>query len=177
MPISNPAQASVFNADYDIVGEYVTDDSRVPYYNPADSGVMIQPGEPVLLKWGAANNEQVFMAQGPIRPGEIGFLARFFTGDFPCDFSANVIMGAEVMWDITNKKVSLAADVTNGFILGEISYAIPSTPKPHRPPVDANDRVICATTASTKCRVISSTGVVAVNKGTVVILGEVDEDE
>lgn len=170
MPITNPDQAKVFNDDYDRLGTYITDDTRVPYYNPADSGVMVQPGEPVLMQFGASGEEQVMMAQGPIRPGELGYLARYFTGDFPCDFSANVVLGAEVMWDLDNDVVSLAADVTNGFIIGHISYALTSKSALTKPTVDGNDRVICATSTSTKCRVIGQANTAVTTKGTVVAL-------
>lgn len=165
MPITNPAEAAIFNADYDILAEYVQDDSRIPYYNPSDSGEMVQPGEPLLVKFGASAEERVYMAQGPIRPGEIGMLLKYFTGDFPCDFSGNVILGDEVMWDVDNSVVSLAADVTNGYILGDASYAIQIGVTPT---VDGNDRVVCADANSSKCRVISRNEA-ATTKGTVTV--------
>lgn len=174
MPISNPDSAAMFNEDYDILAEYVQDDSRIPLYNPSDSGEMFQPGEPIPVRWGADEDPssatddlecRVYMAQGRIKPGEIGMLLKYFTGDFPCDFSANVVLGEEVYWDVDNNVVSLEGDVTNGFVLGDISYALQANVLPT---VDANDRVICATSASTKCRVISRNAPATV-KGTVVI--------
>ena len=155
MPSTATNKATMFGDDYDRLGHYVQDDTLVPYYNPADSGVDILPGEPILIQFGAANAERVFLSNTIIRPGEISMVKRGFTADFPCDFSANMILGDQVMWDIDTNKASLAADVTNGFILGNISYAIDSTIKNQAPAVDGNDRVICATTASTVCRVIS----------------------
>lgn len=179
MPTSASTERTLFNEAYDRIGEYVTDDSRIPYFNPSDSGVDILPGEPVLIKFGAANAEEVCLAVDIIRPGKIGMLVRYFTVDIACDFSANVILGDEVMWDIDNSVVSLAADVTNGFTIGNITYGISSkSSEMEDPTVDGNDRVICATDSSTKCRVIShAAGKASTTKGTVTILGTVDEEE
>lgn len=170
MPIANPAEAKVFNDDYPIMGEYVTDDSRIPYYNPEANNQLVLPGEPLLIKFGKTGDAQAMMAQGPIRPGAIGMLARYFTGDFPCDFSADVVMGTEVMWDVTANKVSLAADVLNGFVLGNISYALTSDNTNDKPDIDGNGRVICGTSTSTKCRVIGNANHAATVKGTVTTL-------
>jgi len=150
-----PARSSGVNAPYEVLGEYVQDDSRIPYHNPADSDVMIEPGEPLAVTWGAGAT--AVMAQAAIFPGETGTLNRYFTGDFPCDVSANVLVGAEVYWDADTKKVSLAADVTNGFLLGHASWAIDPVIRNQAPALSAG-KVIAATTASTKIRVIGLTG-------------------
>ncbi len=174
MPITTPATAEMFNANYDVLAEYVQDDSRIPYYNPSDSGVMISPGEPLLVRWGpitattaddADLEARVYMAQSRIMPGEVGMLLKYFTGDFPCDVSANVTVGDEVYWDIDNDVVSLVGDVTNGFVLGDVGYA---THIGVTPTVDGDDRVVSATTASEKIRVISRNEP-ADTKGTVVV--------
>lgn len=169
MPITNPAQATQFNADYDRLGDYVQDDSQVPYYNPSDSGVLIQPGEPIVVQFGATNAEYVFWAQEAIRPGEISMVTRYNTVDVPCDISADTVLGTEVHWDIDNDVASLVGDITNGFLLGYISYPLPPEPQPWIPTVDGNDRVICATSASTVCRVIMINGATTIT-GTVVNL-------
>lgn len=165
MPISSPDKATMFNESYPIVGEYVQDDSRIPYFNPADSGVTVLPGEPLVVQWNG--DERVFMAQQKIEPGETGYLIRQFTADFPCDFSGNVVLGAAVGWDVTNSQVSLMADITNGFVLGNISYSPPV--KPDKPSVDGSGRVICANATSDKCRVISIEDKTT-TKGTVTVL-------
>lgn len=167
MPTSAVAVATNFNDAYSKVGVYITDDSRIPYFNPANSGVDILPGEPFVMQWGASGEEIVVMAQDIIRPGKIGMVIRYFTADLPCDFSANVILGTDVYWDIDANVVSLVGDVTNGFVVGRISYSLSS--KGSVPAVDSNGRVICGTTSTTKCRVVSVVGATTV-KGTVVNL-------
>lgn len=170
MPVTALTQATQFHTAYDRVGWYVTDDTRVPFYNPADSDLDFLPGEPVLIKWGASGDEEVMMVQDVIRPGQLGFLVRHFTADFACNFSANVILGDEVMWDLDNDVLSLAADVTNGFVVGRASYPLSSNPVGlDTPSVDGNDRVICATSSSTKVRVVSMPNVAVTTKGTVTI--------
>ena len=176
MSIPNPEQAKIFHDDYAGLGDYVTDDTLVPYYNPADSGVMIQQGEPVLVQYGPSGENRVFLAQKPIRPGQIGMLHKYFTVDLPCDFSANVVLGQEIVWDIDDKEVKLVGDVTNGFVVGDASYHMSAKPMPHTPAVDGNDRVICATDASTKVRVVSRATAATIT-GTVGALSAPEEDE
>jgi hypothetical protein len=159
-----PDRNTIFNADYGILGEYVQDDQRVPYFNPAASDTLIEPGEPVVIQWDG--NEEVMQAQGPIWPGEWGMLVRYFTADLPCDFSASVIFGDSVMWDIDNKVVSIAADVTNGFTVGNASYHLDANIQNTAPTVDGNGRVVAATTTDTYCRVVVKPGAVT-TKGTV----------
>ena len=52
MPISTPAQATIFNDDYENIGGYVQDDSRIPFYNEPNSGEMFRVGEPFLVLMG-----------------------------------------------------------------------------------------------------------------------------
>lgn len=165
MPSSATTKANMFNEDYSVLGEYVSDDSRIPYYNPADSGVDLLPGEPVLVSW--QGEERVFMVQDIIRPGELGYLLRRFTGDFPASLSANIVLGDELMWDIDNNVVSLAADVTNGYTIGNAVYPCPLPGE--TPTVDGNDQVVVGGTASTKVRVQSHVGA-PTTKGTVAAL-------
>ena len=166
MPITNPAQAQMFNDDYDIIGQYRTDDDVIPYYNPPDSGQLILPGEPMVIE--QANAYYVYMAQGPIRPGQTGYLVRRFTADFPCDLSADVEAGTPIYWDPSDTDASavgsakLFGDVTNGFRIGFASYAYNKNVAPSLGP---NDRVICGGTASTMIRVVSLDGA-ALGKGT-----------
>ena len=169
MPITEPTQASIFNANYASLGEYVSDDSRIPYFNPSDSGVMLQAGEPILVQWGASGEERVYLCNRPIRPGEWGELIRHFTADFPCDFSANVIAGQEVYWDEDNSVVSLVGDVTNGFVIGDLSWSIDPNIQNTAPSVDGDGRVIAGTTSTTRCRIVSRDAA-ATTKGTVTIL-------
>lgn len=165
MPITNPAQASMFNTDYDAVGAYRSDDDRIPYFNPSDSGVLVLPGEPMIIEM--ANAYYVYMAQGPIRPGKIGFLIRRFTADFPCDLSANVEAGTPIYWDPSDTDASpvgsakLAGDVTNGYRIGFASYALDN----NVPTLGSGGKVLCGTTASTMIRVVSLEGA-ALGKGT-----------
>jgi len=163
MPITPPAQGAMFNEDYPIIGAYVTDDDRIPYFNPANSGVMVLPGEPLLIQRGGLNF--VYMAQGPIRPGEVGYLVRRFTADFPCELSANVLQGTEIWWDPSDTTASpaggakLTGNVTNGFRIGVASLAYDG----HNPPATgAGGLPICGGTASTKIRVVSIDGVASV---------------
>jgi hypothetical protein len=168
MPSTATNVASTVNEAYSRIGEYITDDSRVPYYNPSDSGVDILPGEPVVVQFGASGGPQVMMATDIIRPGKIGMLVRYFTADLPCNLSANVVLGDELMWDIDNDVLSLAADVTNGFVVGNASYPISSnSDEMEAPTVDGNDRVICGGTSSTRIRVISKPNQTVTTKGTV----------
>jgi len=160
-----PTRSAIFNADYTNLGEYVTDDSRVPYFNPVDSDSMIEPGELVLIAWAGA--EQVMLAQAAIFPGETGMLLRYFVVDLPCTLSADVIIGDILTWDYTDGELALDADVTNGYTAG---IAIWNFDPVHQPApalgVDSNDRAICGTTASTKVRIMGSPGV-STTKGTI----------
>lgn len=159
-----PTRAAIFNADYTNLGEYVTDDSRVPYFNPADSAVMIEPGELVLIQWAGA--EQVMLAQAAIFPGEIGMLERYFVVDLPANLSADVVLGDILTWDYTDKELALDADVVNGFVAGIAIWALDPNIKNKAPVVDGNGRVVCGTTASTKARIMGSPGV-STTKGTI----------
>ena len=161
-----PHRSTGVNEAYEVLGEYVQDDSRVPYWNPSDSDSMIEPGEPLPITWGTGAS--VAMANAAIMPGDVGMLNRYFTGDFPADLSANVLVGAEIYWDVTNKKASLVGDVTNGFLLGHASWAIDPTIKNKVPPNTAG-KVLAGTTASTKIRVIGLTGPTT-TKGSVTVL-------
>lgn len=156
MPISNPTDAVLFAANYPVISEYVTDDERIPYFNPANSGVMILPGEPIpLVRAGA---QVVFLAQGPIRPGETGYLVRNFTADFPCILSGNVLEGTPIWWDTSVATVAnpvgvakLEADAVTGYPLGVASYVYFKKPLPAL----SGTQVICGTTASTMIRIVS----------------------
>jgi len=172
MPVneSTVEKAAIFNESYDRVSKYATDDMFAPYFNPADSGIVFLPGEPVLRQWGASGEEEVQLVQDIIRPGQWGMLRRYWQADFDADFSANVIIGGEVMWDLDNDVVSLAGDVTNGFIIGRATIALPSKSAIERAgTVDGNDRLIVATDASTKVRVMSMNPIAVTTKGTVTI--------
>lgn len=166
MPIANTTEASMFNDDYDVIGEYRTDDDRIPYFNPSDSGVMILPGEPMVIE--QANAYYVYMAQGVIRPGKTGYLVRRFTADFPCELSADVEAGTPIYWDPSDTTASVAGgaklfgDVTNGFRIGFASYAYNGHTDPT---IGAGGKVVCGTTASTRIRVVSLDGA-ALGKGT-----------
>lgn len=163
-----PARNTIFNEEYPALGAYVTDNSRVPYFNPSDSDEMIQPGEPFLLQVGAG--AEAVLANGPIFPNEISMVLRMFTGDFPAAISADLIAGTEIYWDITNQVAAIAGAVTNGFSLGFATWAIDPNNKNERPTVDANGRVIVAVSGDTVVRVVSDEGL-ATTKGTVVIRG------
>ena len=172
MPVASSTltEAAVFNTAYDRVGKYVSDDTRVPYFNPSDSAITFLPGEPMVRQFGVSGAEEVMLVQDIIRPGEWGYLIRNFTADLPCDFSANVILGGEVMWDVDNDVLSLAADVTNGFVVGNASIALNAKPEALMAgTVDGNDRLICATSSSTVVRVISMPNKAVTVKGTVTV--------
>ena len=169
MPSTATTPASQFGDDYSSLGEYVQDNTLIPYFNPSDSNVDLLPGEPCIVQWGPANGERVFLCNTICRPGQVTMLKKDFTADFPCNFSANIIHGAEVMWDIDNNVVSLAADVTNGFIIGNASFALDPTIKNATPAIDGNGRVVAATATSTVVRVVSQDAVPTI-KGTVVNL-------
>lgn len=160
MPVTNPAQASTFNADYEIIGQYKTDDDRRPYFNPEDATTTVLPGEPMLIEEGG--DQYLFMAQGPIRPGETGYLVRRFTADFPCDLSATVEEGTEIYWEPSDDAGSsvgtakLVGDVTDGFRLGVATYAYNGHTNPT---LGSNDRPVCGTTDSTRIYVRSLDGV------------------
>ena len=166
MPITNPTQAQMFNDDYDVVGQYRTDDDRIPFYNPPDSGVMYLPGEPIIIEQASAY--YVYMVQGPIRPGETGYVVRRFTADFPCALTADVEAGTPIYWDASDTAASdagsakLFGDVTNGFRIGFASHTYEKNKVPTLGP---NDKVICGTSASTLIRVVSIDGA-ALGKGT-----------
>lgn len=150
-----PTQKAIFNANFDILGEYVTDDSRVPYFNPLAEDVMIEPGEPVLFVWNGGTH--VMLAQRAIFPGETAFLDRYFTVDLPATLSAQVNTGDLVHWDFTNKVVAFAAvDTTNGWPLGTAIWALDPNIKNDDPAIQGTDSVIAGTTASTKIRVVVS---------------------
>ena len=161
MPTPTPQKASTFNAQYPIIGKYRTDDDRIPYFNPEDSGVSVLPGEPMLIEQGDKDDGP--MAQGPIEPGQTGYLVRRFTGDFPCILSADVEQGTEIWWDTdvgsTDHPVGVArlkGDVTNGFMIGVASYAYDG----HKnPTLGINDRVLCGGIGSTHIRVVSLDGI------------------
>jgi hypothetical protein len=127
--------------------------------------VLILPGEPLVIEM--ANAYYVYMAQGPIRPGKIGFLIRRFTADFPCDLSATVEFGTPIYWDPSDTDASAAGsaklfgDVTNGFRIGVASYPLDNK----TPTIGAGGKVVCGTTASTLLRVVSVDGA-ALGKGT-----------
>jgi predicted RecA/RadA family phage recombinase len=167
MPIDNPQQATMFNDDYPIIGEYRTDDDRIPFYN-ATADKLYLPGEPVLYMIGTAF--YVYMVQGPIRPGKIGYIIRRFTADFPANLSATVKEGTPIYWDASDTTASpagsakLDGDVTNGFRIGFASYAYDPRYK-HTAPAVQNGKVVCGTTSSTQIRVVSLDGA-AVGKGT-----------
>ena len=172
MPVASSTveEAQIFNETYDRVGWYVSDDMIVPYYNPSDSAITFLPGEFVLRQFGGTGVQEVMMVQDVIQPGKWGQMVRYFTADVSCDFSANVILGDEVMWDIDNDVVSLAADVTNGFIIGRASIALSANAVGlDTPTVDGSDRIVCATSSSTKVRVISIPNADITPKGTVTI--------
>jgi hypothetical protein len=159
MPVSSPAKAEMFNEEYPIIGRYITDDDRIPYFNPADSGLTVLPGTPLLITRGG--NSLVYMAQGPISPGETGFIVRRFTADFPCDLSADVEQGTEIFWDPLDDTASpagtaaLEGDTAGGFRIGTASYAYDG----HKTPtLGSNDLPLCGTTASTLIRVVSMDG-------------------
>lgn len=168
MPITNPAQRQMFNANYENLGHYLTDNERIPHLNPADSGELILPGEPILKQWGASGHRYVFMAQGPIRPGEIGYLVRNFKAKFPADLSANVVQGAELYWDEDESVVSLVGDVTNGYRIGYADYVLDPNLKNDGLEVDGNGRVICGTDESTHV-VVQSQDSNTTTKGTVTV--------
>ena len=157
MPIDNPTQVEIFNDDYAQVGEFVGEGDLLPYYNPADSGNLIRPGEPILVAFGPAGEEQAFLSQGPIRPGDYGYLFRpgHWMADLPCTLTANVVFGQELFWDQTEDEVALEGDVTNGFLVGYAGYAIDPNAKNTAPSLDTVNRVICGGTASGNIRVIS----------------------
>lgn len=166
MPITNPTQAQMFNDSYDVVGQYRTDDDRIPFYNPPDSGQMYLPGEPIIIEQASAY--YVYMVQGPIRPGEVGFVVRRFTADFPCDLSASVGAGTPIYWDASDTTGSpagtakLFGDVTNGFRIGFASHTF----EKHKVySFGPNGKVLCGTTSSTTIRVVSLDGA-ALGKGT-----------
>lgn len=160
MPITTPTSATKFNDPRPIIGQYKTDDDRIPYFNPADSGVTVLPGEPLQIEQGEAY--YVYMAQGPIEPGETGYLVKRFTADFPCSLSATVEEGTEIWWDkgvaTDANPVGLAklkGNVTNGFRLGVASYAYNGHTAPT---IGAGARVVCGVVASTHIRVVSLDG-------------------
>ena len=169
MPVSDiPAQSEMFNDDYEVVGQYRTDDDRIPFHNRADSGVMYLPGEPIQYNVGGVY--YVYMVQGPIRPGKTGYIVRRFTADFPCVLSATVKEGTNIYWNPAETGGSLAGsaqltgDVINGFRIGFASYAYDPKYK-HTPPTLSGHEVVCGTTASTMIRVVSMDGA-SVGKGT-----------
>jgi hypothetical protein len=169
MPISDiPSQSEMFNEEYPIVGEYRTDDDRIPFHNRANSGVMYLPGEPIQYNVGGVY--YVYMVQGPIRPGKTGYIVRRFTADFPCVLSANVKEGTPIFWNPSNTTASpagsaqLTGDVTNGFRIGFASYAYDPKYKYSSPTLNGHE-VLCGTTASTMIRVVSMDGA-SVGKGT-----------
>jgi hypothetical protein len=169
MPVADiPTQAEMFNEDYDIVGEYRTDDDRIPFHNPINSGVMYLPGEPI--RYEVSGIFYIYMVQGPIRPGKTGYIVRRFTADFPCDLSATVVEGTPIYWNpsVTTGSpagtAQLNGDVTNGFRIGFASYAYDPKYK-HTPPTLSGGKVVCGTTDSTKIRVVSLDGT-ALGKGT-----------
>ena len=152
-----PNRAAIFNADYANLGEFVTDDSRVPYYNPPAEDIMLEPGEPVLFTWDGATH--VMLVEAAIFPGETGTLLRYFVVDLPAVLSAQVNTGDIVFWDFTVKVVAAALlDITNGFPMGVAIWArdpnIQNTP----PTVQGTDSVVAGTTASGKIRVMVSPG-------------------
>jgi len=172
MPVASSTVevAQLFNETYDRVGWYVGDDTFVPYFNPSNSAITFLPGEFVLRQFGGTGVQEVMMVQDAIQPGQWGQMARYFAADVACNFSANVILGDEVMWDIDNDVVSLAADVTNGFIIGRASIALSAKPVGlDAPTVDGSDRIVCATSSSTKVRVISIPHTDITPKGTVTV--------
>lgn len=147
---------------YPIVSAYRTDDSRVPHYNPTDSGVDILPGEPILKL--INGDQQVFIAQGPIKPGQTGYLVRRYTIEVPCDLSADVPEGTPIYWDkdiATDANpvgiASLAGDVTNGFQIGVATYPYDQS-KVNDDNVDGDDLMICGDAESTHIWVMSVEG-------------------
>jgi len=168
MPIANPNEVTTFSTDYDAIGEYVGDGELVPYFNPTAPDRLILPGEPFLRAFGPASEEQVYLTQGPIRPGDIGFMFApgRWVADLPCDLSASVVDGQELYWDEDNSVCSLVGDVTNGYVVGYASWAIDPNVKNTAPSVDAVNRVICGTTTSTNIRVRSRDEVATI-KGTI----------
>jgi len=153
MTISNPSQAQMFSANYDALGQYLTDDDLRPFYNPPDSGVMYQMGEPVLLPEGAGY--KTYICQSPIRPGEVGYLVKRYTVLLPCDLSADVQEGQLLFWEPSSNTVQLTGDVTNGFTVGCATFEYV---KGQVYDLGADDRPICGTEDSTHIRVISIHG-------------------
>lgn len=152
-------QATMFNEDYPNIGRLVSDDERIPYFNPADATLTILPGEPVLVEMGG--DQYLYIAQGPIPPGKTGYLIRRWTMSFPCDLSADVPEGTEIYWDPAEDAGSpvgtamLEGDVTNGFRLGVATYVYDG----HKnPTLDNDDKVICGTESSTRIVVLSLDG-------------------
>lgn len=146
---------------YPIASIYRTDDSRVPHYNPSDSGVDILPGEPILKL--INGDQQVFIAQGPIKPGQTGYLVRRYTIQVACDLTADVPEGTPIYWDkdiaTDANPVGIAAlegDVTNGFQIGVATYAY--DPNITDASVDGDDLVICGDADSTNIWVMSVEG-------------------
>lgn len=160
MPLTVPSRANMFNANYDVVGEYKTDDDRRPFFVAEDSTTMILPGEPVLIEEGG--DQYLYMAQGPILPGKTGYLVKRFTASFPCDLSATVEEGTEIWWDPADDTGSavgtavLEGDATNAFRLGVATYAYDGHTNPT---LGANDLPVCGTTDSTRIYVRSLDGV------------------
>jgi len=170
---STVARNEIFNPAVAHLGRYLTDNERIPHFNPSDSTVVIQPGELILKQWGATtantsdtNDTFVFMAQGPIFPGEIGYLIRNFKAEFDCDLSANAVQGDQIYWDIDDKELKLVGDVTNGFLAGMADFVLDPNLKNTALTVDSDDRVVCGTSSSTKL-VIQSQDAATTIKGTV----------
>lgn len=169
MPITNPNQAEIFSDDYVALGAYRNDGSRIPWYN--STALLVQPGEPLLVKWGASGAEECFFAQEAIRPTKWGYLIRAgdWAADLPANLTANVIIGDELYWDEDNSEVALEADVTNGWLVGDAGTPIdPSESVQETPATDGNGRVIVGTTSSTRIRIQSRPGA-STTKGTVTI--------
>lgn len=170
MPIPQPYKPEMFAEKYPIVGMYDTDDSLIPFLNKADSGVMVLPGEPILLE--INNTYQVVMAQGPISgtgnqpidAGQIGMGVKRFTADFQCDLSAPVEFGTPIWWNPSTMMAQLGGDVTDGFRIGFATFAHPRISGEIK--LGPTGKVLCGDTNSKFIRVQSLDGYLG--KGTLV---------
>lgn len=165
MPKVAPAAASPILDAITPLSELKSDGFSVPHYN-SSATLSLYPGEPFPKTQGSG--AFVALAQSLIRPGEWKSVLRFWNAVFPCNFSADVKDGDEVYWDQDNEVVSLGADVTNGFLLG---YATYSADPGETVTAAADDRVVVATSASTKVQVVCATHATTL-KGTASALSE-----
>lgn len=162
MPKALPPSNAIFNEPRVALSEMRSDGHTVPHFN-SSATLTISNGEPIPKT--AGGSALVYLAQSFIPPGEWRSLVRHWDAEFPCDVSADVFDGDSVYWDVDTEKVSLVADVTNGFLLGWATYAV----LPGQTPQAAEDgRVVVATATSTLIRVVA-TDVATTIKGIVVV--------